>query len=157
MSNLTITPIQARKAWNNADVKGKQLLEDLVGKEVFENTDVRQLVKSLDDAYSITKRPKIDFSNLPEDVRDHFQAQYDVVVIAEALNEGWTPDWDDSDELKWYPWFEMGSSAFAFDGSDYVCSYADAGSGSRLRFKTEELATYAGKQFLDVFKKLQLS
>lgn len=154
--SISITPIQARKAWTNADVKGKQLLEDLIGKDVFENTDVRSIIETVDDAYLATKRPKADFSNLPEDVRDYFQAQYDVVVIAEALNEGWTPDWDNSDELKWYPWFEMGSSAFAFSDSCYDCSDAAAGSGSRLRFKTEDLATYAGKQFIDVFKKLQL-
>ena len=156
MSNITITPIQARKAHKNADVKGKQLLEDLIGKEVFENTDIRYLVKTLEDAYSITKRPKLDCSHLPVDLVEYFEAQHDAIVIAEALNEGWTPDWDNSDELKWYPWFVMGSSAFTFYSSLCDCSRATAGSGSRLRFKTEELATYAGKQFLDVFEKLQL-
>jgi len=26
-------------------------------------------------------------------------------IIAEALNEGWKPDWSNSDEYKYYPWF----------------------------------------------------
>jgi len=156
MTNLSITPIQARKAWNNADNKGKNLLEDLLGKDVFENKDIRDLIKTLDDAYEATKRPVLDFSFLPDDIRDYFKAQYDVITIAEALNEGWCPDWDNSNEPKWRPWFIMDPSAFAFAGSDYAYSGALAGSGSRLHFKSEELATYAAKQFPDVWKKLQL-
>jgi len=156
MANLIITPIQARKAWNNADNKGKNLLEDLLGKDVFKDKDIRDLIKTVDDAYEATKRPVLDFSFLPDDIRDYFKAQYDAITIAEALNEGWRPNWDNSNEPKWRPWFVMGPSAFSFYDSCYVRSYALAGGGSRLHFRSEELATYAAEQFPDVWKKLQL-
>lgn len=156
MENLSITPIQARKAWNNTDNKGKNLLEDLLGKDVFKNKDIRDLIKTVDDAYEATKRPKQDFSFLPEDIRDYFQAQYDAIVITEALNEGWVPDWDNDNEPKWRQWFVMSLSAFAFRDSYYGYSFAYAGCGSRLHFRSEELAIYAAKQFPDVWKKIQL-
>ena len=79
-----------------------------------------------------------------------------MVVIIEALNEGWKPDWDNWDECKYYPWFDMSPSSFAFFGSCYGRTNADAGSGSRLKLKSRELAVYAGKQFKDIWKDIQL-
>lgn len=74
-------------------------------------------------------------------------------MIAEVLNEGWTPDWSNSNQCKYYPWFVMSSpsgSGFSFDvaGAWRTNSYA----GSRLCFKSRELAEYAGKQFTEIYK-----
>lgn len=99
-------------------------------------------------------------------------------VIAEALNEGWKPTFD-KDEWRYYPWFYIYTkkeyeeldedekkscrvplrsfnNAYAYGG--LVCAYAgSAGSysyssyGVRLAFKTEELADYCGKQFIDIW------
>jgi hypothetical protein len=83
-----------------------------------ENKKITELVKTFEDARKLTGRPDVpDFSNLPTDMRKHFEAQYKMIVIAEALNEGWIPDWDNYNEYKYYPWFEMSPSSFAFDGS----------------------------------------
>ena len=79
-----------------------------------------------------------------------------MVVIVEALNEGWKPDWNDSNERKCFPWFWMSPSSFAFDASCCGCGFADAGSGSRLKLKSDELAEYCGKQFVDIWKDIQL-
>jgi len=72
-------------------------------------------------------------------------------LLCKSLNEGWTPDWDDSNESKYYAWFDMrgGSSGFRCDGYDGWGALS--GVGSRLCFKTWELAEYAGKQFKDVY------
>lgn len=75
-------------------------------------------------------------------------------IIARALNEGWTPDWSNSSEYKYYPWFKMSSpgSGFSYlvcDG-DYSISFV----GSRLCFKSRELAIYAGKQFTAIYEKM---
>lgn len=117
---------------------------------------VTDRIKTIADAQKATGRPKVDFSFLPENIREYFEAQYDALVIAEALNEGWVPDWDNNSERKWYPWFIMSPAAFAFDASSYGISHADAGSGSRLKFKSEELSDYAAKQFPDVWRKIQI-
>jgi nitrate reductase NapAB chaperone NapD len=74
-------------------------------------------------------------------------------VIVKALNEGWTPNWDDTNEKKWWPWFKL-SSGFGFATS--YCAYASTRTdvGSRLCFRTEELSDYAATQFIDLYKDL---
>ena len=97
-------------------------------------------------------------------------------IIAAALNEGWKPQFT-TDEYRYFPWFylytqseidEMSeeeksrvvyrshSSANAnagvgraYCGSD--SSNAAASIGSRLAFKTRELAEYAGRQFVEIW------
>jgi len=76
-----------------------------------------------------------------------------LVIIAEALNEGWTPDWGNREWDKYYPWFNRGGSSvsgFSYFGCGrWVWTSC---SGFRLCFKSRYLAQYAGKQFLDLFK-----
>lgn len=154
---LNVNKTNALRAWREADSKGKELLENLYGKDVFENQNVMDRIKTYEDALKETGRPDVpDFSFLPEDMRKHFEALYKMYIIAEALNEGWKPDWDNDDEYKYYSWFTMSASSFAFYGSNYVSSYAVAGSGSRLKFKTRELAEYASKQFVDIWRDIQI-
>lgn len=156
MDAMTITPIQARKAWSNADNKGKNLLENLFGKDKFQEKDITDIIKTVDDAYDYTGNIRVDYSCVPESRREYIQAVDDAIVIVEALNEGWYPDWDNNDEPKWIPWFIMGPSAFAFSCSYYANSRAFAGSGSRLRLKSKALSDYFAKQFPDICKKIQL-
>ena len=114
-------------------------------------------IKTFEDAMEATGRKEVpDFSSFPEDMRKHFEALFKMVVIVEALNEGWKPNWDNYNEYKYYPWFDMSPSSFAFSDSLYVCGFAGAGSGSRLKLKSMELAEYCGKQFKDIWKYIQL-
>lgn len=81
-------------------------------------------------------------------------------IIADALNEGWKPDWNNDDEWKYYPWFDMekdednNPSGFRLDGVDFSC--AGSGVGSRLCFKSREIAEYAGTQFIDLYRDLMV-
>ena len=154
---LTVDKKNALRAWNEADNKGKKLLENLYGKVTFENQNVMDRIKTFEDARDETGRPDIpDFSMLPKDLRKHFEALYKMIVIVEALNEGWKPNWDDRNEYKYYPWFVMSPSAFAFCISSYVSAFALAGSGSRLALKSEQLSNYCGTQFIDLWKQFIL-
>jgi len=74
-------------------------------------------------------------------------------IIAKAINQGWTPDWNNTDQKKWYPWFRM-SSGFGFALTDYTYTHANTDVGSRLCFETKEKAEYAGKQFEEIYKQL---
>ncbi len=103
-------------------------------------------------------------------------------MITAALNEGWEPQFTE-DENRWYPWFilyteeelankdeewkqehclrptssykgEWAGFAFAFSSS--APSYSGAIFGSRLCFKNESLAEYAGMQFIDLYMDLYL-
>ena len=99
-------------------------------------------------------------------------------VIVAALNDGWKPQFVPG-ELRWYPWYELiskdeydamsedekqerrcvgrsDSNADAVGGLVYLSAYfassfSYADSGSRLAFKSEALAEYAGKQFAELF------
>lgn len=97
-------------------------------------------------------------------------------AIAKVLNEGWEPKFVKG-EWRYFPWFYLYTQeeidkmtpekrsrvvlrssyyAYAFGGvafalAAYDSSYANAHYGSRLAFKSEELAVYAGKQFTDIW------
>lgn len=76
-------------------------------------------------------------------------------MLTNSLNEGWKPDWNNHNENKYYAWFEMGgSSGFRF--SDCVGWHSGSDVGSRLCFKTYELAQHASKHFTDVYKKFMV-
>ena len=70
-------------------------------------------------------------------------------TIAEALNEGWRPDWANSNEYKYWPWFVYNPAlaGFSYAYTFNAASSTDAHIGSLLCYKTRELATYAGRQF----------
>jgi hypothetical protein len=84
-----------------------------------------------------------------------------LTVIAEALNESWVPDWDNWNESKYYPWFNMrsesaGGSGLGFSFHDIAYVYSGTCVGSRLVFKSRALAEYAGKQFTDIYRDLMV-
>ena len=51
---------------------------------------ITEKIKTYEDALKETGRTDVpDMSAFPEDMRKHFTALYKMVVIVEALNEGW--------------------------------------------------------------------
>ena len=107
---------------------------------------------------------------------EDLEAYLKLRIITEALNEGWKPQFTKG-ERRWYFWYDLltkeqydklsaedksrvlgrgGVSACAYFGLVYAgADYASSGTlssfGSRLAFKSEELAAYAGKQFIDIY------
>lgn len=79
-------------------------------------------------------------------------------IIAEALNEGWQPNWNDPNEYKYYPVFEYVNkhAGISYTTTNGTTSAVIAHVGSRLCYKTRELATYAGRQFKDIYNELLL-
>lgn len=65
-------------------------------------------------------------------------------IIIKALNEGWVPDWNNSNEAKWCPYFRM-NRLFSLYYVDLICSYSDV--PPTFVFKTKALAEYATSQF----------
>ena len=126
------------------------------------NTTVLQAVKTVSPK-DITKRVKtyadacavLGIEPVNEDVLTKLGFTKDeiayrkVKTIAEALNEGWRPNWADSNEYKYWPWFVYNPAyaGFSFAYTYYAASSAYTNFGSRLCYKTRELAAYAGRQF----------
>lgn len=97
-------------------------------------------------------------------------------IIAAALNEGWKPQFT-TDEYRYFPWFYLytqseidemseeeksrvvyrshfyanANGGVAFANTYYDSSNTHASVGSRLAFKTRELAEYAGRQFVEIW------
>ena len=114
-------------------------------------------IKSLEDACS-------ELGEVDEDVKalrvienlsipKHIISQQQSIIIAKTLNEVWVPDWSDSSQYKYFPYFDMeSSSAGCFVCRDFVHRVTCTCVGSRLCFKSRELAEYAGKQFKDIYE-----
>lgn len=110
---------------------------------------------------------------------DDIAAYLKARIIVAALNEGWTPKFEKG-EWRYAPWYSLltneeieeldedekqnvcrvvgrsSSYASAYGGlvdsyASYVSTSSYTGSGSRLAFKTSDLAKYAGKQFIEIF------
>ena len=120
--------------------------------------NIIEKVKSFEDACKLLDiTPSVPVvTGIPEKYQKPLIANYQLMVIAEALNEGCTPDWSNGEFDKWYPWFDMDNSSSAgrvsFGAAGGRSSYSDV--GSRLCFKSEELADYAGTQFLELYREL---
>lgn len=184
---LKISAENALAAYNNTDANGRELLEHLFGKEIFAQ-DIKDKVKTFEDAVAILgdEHPLvaqfrvIESSFKEADNNLHLFAYARLVIIAEALNEGWKPKFD-GDECRYYPWFYIytkkeyeeldedekkecrvvgrsyyyasASGGVVYAYADYASSSSVAILGSRLAFKTRELAEYCGKQFIDIWEK----
>ncbi|MDM1093399.1 hypothetical protein [Myroides odoratimimus] len=115
--------------------------------------DIKERIKTFEDVLKEKNMTLEYFNDINEELLPDEIAYRKIKLIAEVLNEGWIPDWSDDDEYKYYPWFKMGSpSGVGF--SYYYCVRWLTFSivGSRLCFKSRELAEYAGKQFTDIYK-----
>ena len=87
--------------------------------------------------------------------QSHPVNQQKAIILTKAFNEGWVPDWDNTIQAKYFPWFEMGgSSGFRFDV--FVLWRSASYVGSRLCFKSSKLAEHVGKKFTSVYKQFML-
>lgn len=154
---------------NRPVIERVKTFEDAV-KELGDNHPLVNIYDTITNEYSEDEmKPVVDYIK--------------VCIIVAALNEGWVPQFIDGEE-RWYPWFwlytnkEMAEmdeakratcrvvgravyNANAFGGLAYAnASFASsdslAGDGARLAFRTEELAEYAGKQFIEEYYQLNV-
>lgn len=162
-------------AYNNAGDETKKCLEKLFPNVDFSKpVDIMDRVKTWDDVvdelgYDPTR-------NLPTNAEPDLVAYVKLRAIAQVLNEGWTPQFT-TDEYRYFPWFYLytqeeidamdeekrsrvvlrsvyyasANGGVAAAHADYDSSYASTSYGSRLAFKTRELAVYAGKQFTEIW------
>lgn len=152
-TELTITKEAAAQAFKNADKKGQKLLTDLFGEKNL-SLEITDRVKTLEDALEIAGEDAqgmlLGYKGSNKDMIAA-SAFAKLTLIARVLNEGWVPDWSDSNQYKYYPYFKAKEAGFGFSITDYDCWNAFTTVGSRLCFKTSELAMYAGKQFETIY------
>lgn len=123
-----------------------------------------QNIKTWEDACKVhginpTQLPEV--SMIPNKFKDWIINMYKMGVITEAINtdengEIWIPNWNDSNELKYFPWFKIKATktkplGVGFSRSLCVYWYADAVCGSRLCFDDSNKVAHVQKYFKDIF------
>ncbi|MFY7880565.1 MAG: hypothetical protein ACOVP6_10885 [Lacibacter sp.] len=117
--------------------------------------DVMERIKTVDDILAAHGLTKAQFDKRCESLSDDEKAYRILKMLAQTLNEGWQPDWNNDSQYKYYAFFYMGgSSGFRCDGYGHWYSFSVV--GSRLCFKSSKLAEYAGKQFTEVYKQFMV-
>ncbi len=143
---------KAKAAYPKASAPQKKVLEDVFGKSAFA-PKITDQVKTFEDACNvlgIDSKKALPYTKATTTDQKGLNAAAKLFIIARALNQGWKPNWNDGGEYKWYPWFKMKSGfCFSLAGTAYVDTHSAV--GSRLCFKTGELANYAGKQFESIY------
>lgn len=110
------------------------------------------------------------------DQMSDIKAYLQLRIITAALNEGWEPQFVKG-EYRWYGWYDLISKedyealsdeekgrcvgrsysnaaaygGLVFSSAYYASSYSGAAVSSRLAFKSEKLAEYAAKQFIEIY------
>ena len=159
----------------------------LVDEEVRDDRPVTERVKTLEDAireigenHRLVKEWRMVEHNTTIFSRD-ILALMKLRIITLALNEGWEPTFNGTDECRYYAWFEIvtasklskmtneerkeqhilplvgagavyGSRAgLGVVDSRYAWSDASTSIGARLAYKTSELAEYSAEQFKELW------
>lgn len=177
MSDIKIKKQNVLDAYRNASDEQRELLEHLFGRDVCKPLDVRERIKTFADAAQAVgiddpEEWEEHYSNLEPDILAYLKLR----IITKALNEGWEPKFIPG-EYRWAPYFLLYTkeeiekidaekkarvvcrsyhNANAVGGvscanAGYDSAYVNAYIGSRLAFKSEELAEYAGKQFTEIY------
>lgn len=134
----------------------KKLVEKY-GIKQSENIMVR--VKTFEDALTIVgvkdedEEELLNYSGKNDNILSSI-AHLKLSIIAKALNEGWKPDWSNSNEYKYYPWFKNVGSGSGWVYVGYDGWYALSNIGSRLCVNTSEKAKYMGTQFIGLYNQM---
>lgn len=174
---------------NYPQISKEQVINEMTkafGEEALKPQDIKERIKTFEDAVKaigedhplVAQFKAINNALKEEDNNLHLFAYTRLAIIAEALNEGWRPEYTE-DEYRYYPWFGLytqkeyddmddddkercrfvGRSHYSANaGGGLVFASAYSGSaysstniGSRLAFKSRELAIYCGKQFIEIW------
>lgn len=161
------------EAYEKANEYGKEILEDIFGKDAF-SAIIKDKVKTFMDAVEILGRNN-------QTVKNYYDMEYkkcnkDTIaftklkIITEALNEGWKPKYDIM-EGGYYTSFDIISEyeyerlkenekkeSMVFNRPDDKVIFALVSSklsvsceSYKLSLRSRDLAEYCGKQFMDIW------
>lgn len=147
----------------------KKLTEDEGNGSIFDYfykeedyEEITDRVKTYEDACKVLGVEPINEQNAKaQGFRSDEIARRKLETIAAALNEGWKPDWNNTDQYKYYPYFYIqenakgkGSAGLSYAATYNAATLTYAYIGSRLCFYASRLARYASNQFTDLYEQI---
>lgn len=150
--------------------------------EEIEEKDINEVVTNFEEArkylhgkpnadFTVTKKmlsgnslPLDGVTNLVKDLNPRhlnaLAALNKLFSIADAWNkaDGFVPDFSDSSQYKYFPWFvyDKDAAGFVYANTTNAASHAYALFGSRLCFKTANRARQFGEKFADLYNQVFL-
>ena len=138
----------AKKLYPEAPLWFQKVLTETFGIDCFKKKSFDD-IKTFEDA---CEELGIDLSEVIQECDTPDEIAYKKLkIVIRAINQGWTPDWSNTSQRKWWPYFNL-SSGICFSHSHYGFVITDTTVGSRLCFETEEKSTYAAKQFIELYE-----
>lgn len=122
---------------------------------------IEELTKILEDAKKISPMQKVyeyhntteeEFNELYKNLPKHIKANEKEFMIVAFYNKEWKPDFQNSNEKKWYAWFYMDD--FRLGDWDYCCSVSSV--PARALFKNKADLIEAVEVYFEEFKESRL-
>jgi hypothetical protein len=184
MCKIEIEASQVAAIYKGCTSASKSALREALGDQLEDVLPVTERIQSLEDAISelgeyhryVKSIDYVKYSSLEKD--KELIAYMNLRAIVAALNNGWTPTiGKDEEEGYWFPQFEVLSKSDieALDDEEVEgiaivegtkgeagvrfarCAVVDSNLtfyNTSLALRTQELATYAGQKFLDLYAQL---
>ena len=123
--------------------------------EVIISTPENNLPTTFEEALKLLpKKDKsiVKYNNLVKNGVDGCElALRKLIIITKALNNGWEPDWNNENQYKYFPYFDMRNGvSFASVGYAWIFTYSAV--SSLLCVDTEGKAKYLGRYFIDLYR-----
>jgi hypothetical protein len=153
MTNVKLEKSTALKLYPEAPDWFKKVLVETFGEDCFRKKDWNDF-KTFEDLCQAIGTTEADFNRKWEhaDLDPSTLVFERLKVCTRAYNQDWPFNAYDTNQRKWYPYFEVSSSGFGFSCTIYNFDGADAGVGSRLCFESQEKAEHAGRNFIKLFE-----
>lgn len=148
---LKVKKANAVTAYNNATTDGKKLLSNLFGEDTF-NLDVFSLT-TFEQVCEVEGVDPAKYE-LPADADDEevaVNAYRKLLLIYKVFRKEWIPNYNNSNQYKFYPYFRWDSSAGRFVYAGYVYDLTGTDVGARLSVDSAEKAKHIGTHFVDIY------
>ena len=151
--SLKIKKETARQIYHESPELLQKMMVEEFGAECFKKIRYDD-IKTFDDACRAMETTEKEFNDRFEKLGLSNDTLFyeKLKIVVNAINGVWTPDWSNSDQYKYYPYFAVLGSGVGFSLSGYYYTLAGTCAGSRLCFESSEKATYAGTQFIEIYK-----
>ncbi len=139
MKNLKITPPKGYEVDNE--------------NSTFDHIVFKEVGSLMDKVYTYHNTTQEKFDKLYENLPKHVKSFEKECMVVAYYNKNWIPDFNNTNEKKWYAWFYLNN--FRLCGCD--CCGASSDVPARLLFKNEADLREAIELYKDVFKESRLS